>query len=71
MFETHPPLILYCYPRMQLDCTMTSLQDFGLSSGSLINIDCNNGDFDPLLEYDLGSIPEQVHTYNNYVIIIM
>ena len=45
-----PPFGLYAsYPRKEIPAQDCSVQEFDLSSGSLISVECGFGDFDPLI----------------------
>ena len=47
-----PPFILYSFPRERIPMD-GQLCDSGLSSGSLIHVSCNSGDFDPIIIYEV------------------
>jgi hypothetical protein len=50
--DVDPPFLLYIFPRTRLPVDGCLCKDI-LSSGSLIHIQCNSGDFDPISIYEV------------------
>ena len=56
----NPPFGLYTtYPRKQVPLQLNTIQDVGLQSGSLLNIELDSVEFDPLVVFK-EALPTQV-----------